>query len=578
VAASLVAFSLLAVLTISLASAANAKGSGARAASAPRVYTPTAGGPVTLGGVVNLAKLPTIPAGTKTTAPPPPQVDPLTPAQRQAYWNSRKATPGAPTVTPGAHTTTTSGLSPSFVGGGVNPLLVKSVDGLDSAQTATTAAPNPAIAVDLSYVMEGVDGGIAIYSAASGAKLYGPYSPASFFAPVHHATYFFTNPQLYYDVMRDRWIVAYLEYSSFTPISYLDVAVSQTTSPTQPTPGGQYNIYQFATNFAPLNGVRSQCTYPTLGVDYWAIYFTCINDRGGAFVGNTQIAINKGPMLSGATTNLWTLNDAMTTNPDRIYPSGQPAFRLSPAIEEGIQDAEFFVSVDSGYGTASQNLGVCAWKNMSTAATTMPSISCLNHNLTGAYYKDPPPARQPGGPNTIATGYGMKQVYYKAGRLFLALPTALDIKEGPGDGIWWMEVQPVFDFLPDPTTIYTVLDTQISLFFYGTMDTYMPTLIGTDEDDLALVFNSSGPSMYPGIGMVGRKASDRPGIMDGGSGAFVTVASGAHVQTSGAWGGYSSCAIALNSVTRGTIWCAAEYVGSVGEPGWNTRLFSFRTE
>ena len=44
----------------------------------------------------------------------------------------------------------------------------------------------------------------------------------------------------------------------------------------------------------------------------------------------------------------------------------------------------------------------------------------------------------------------MKQVYYKAGRLFLALPTASGVKDRPGDGILWMEVQPVFDYLPNP--------------------------------------------------------------------------------------------------------------------------------
>jgi hypothetical protein len=53
---------------------------------------------------------------------------------------------------------------------------------LNSTQ-ASGGTGNAAIATDLSYVMEGVDNAIAIYSAVSGNKLYGPYAPSSFFAP-----------------------------------------------------------------------------------------------------------------------------------------------------------------------------------------------------------------------------------------------------------------------------------------------------------------------------------------------------------------------------------------------------------
>jgi hypothetical protein len=230
--------------------------------------------------------------------------------------------------------------SPLFVGGGYIPLLVKQFEGINSTQ-ATSGTSEAAIATDLSYVMEGTDHAIAIYSAASGAKLYGPYSPDSFFAPIKHAGYTFAYPQLYYDTMRDRWIVLYLEIAPGGTVTYLDLAISQTTSPTQPTPGAQYNLYQFSANFAPSGGVNSFCAYETLGVDYYGVYITCTNYRQGSFVGNTVLAINKAPMLSEATPNTWSWNNAVAS-------SVGPSLVLSPATEEGVQDAEFIVGTDAG--------------------------------------------------------------------------------------------------------------------------------------------------------------------------------------------------------------------------------------
>ena len=56
------------------------------------------------------------------------------------------------------------------------------------------------------------------------------------------------------------------------------------------------------------------------------------------------------------------------------------------------------------------------------------------------------------------------------------------------------------------------------------------------------------------------------------------VISSSSGHPSGTWEGSSACATALNSVTRGTLWCVGEYQGSVPDPGWNTRIFSLRVE
>src|SRR5262249_27262075 len=146
--------------------------SGNRAASAPRVYTPTKG-TMKLAGIVDLAKAPKLTPGAQTSATPSIDLpgDPLTPAQRQAYVNSVKANPQVRNSSP--NTRSGAGQNPAFVGGGVTPLVTKNVDGLTSVQSGGTPFPDPAIATDLSYVMEGVNTAVAIYRASTGALAFG---------------------------------------------------------------------------------------------------------------------------------------------------------------------------------------------------------------------------------------------------------------------------------------------------------------------------------------------------------------------------------------------------------------------
>ncbi|HEX3270187.1 MAG TPA: hypothetical protein VHR15_06030 [Ktedonobacterales bacterium] len=563
IATSIVAFSLVTVFFINLANVARANTSGFHVASAPRVYTPVKG-TVKLAGVVDLAKAPkvTSSAQTSTTSAPIRSGDPLTPEQRQAYEQSVKANPQV--KNPHPNTRSGDGKNPSFVGSGVTPLVTKSVDGLTSAQSGGDTYINPTIATDLSYVMEGGNSAVAIYRASTGALAYGPYAASSFFAPIYTNGDTFNYPRMYYDVMRDRWVVSMLQ--AHGGAYYIALAISVSNSPTQPSPGGQYYIYQLGTNFEPSGPTPSNCLYMKMGMDYWGVYFTCLNYRQGSVVGNTMLALAKAPMLSGGSVTSWSVNDGLQRA------AGGPALATSPAIEEGVQDAEFFISTDSG--TVSSNMGLCAWTNLSNITSSPSTVTCQNVNL-GLTYDDAFPARQPGTSTRISGGFGLDQVYYKAGRLYFAQSIALG---GDHDGIYWAEVKPQLTTKAthNPQWVNGAVVTQVAYFDYGsTYDLFNPVLIGTDENDIALVYSISGPSLYASIELTGRKASDADNTLGQGAG-FVSVADGTHIAF--AWGNYSACAISLNSVTRGGVWCAGQYTGSIAVPGWNTRLFNLRAE
>jgi hypothetical protein len=569
IAASVVGVSLMAVASISFAGA-QSNASGNRAASA--AASASASGKVTAkyGGIVDLSKLPTVQGATAARSLP--AQDRMSAADRAAYRASLASNPRVSRAAgQGMAAPRSASAGPSFVGGGSAPLFVRSVDGLTSTQACNCYPPDQAIATDLSYVMEGVNNAVAIYRASNGTLAFGPYSAQSFFSPVFHAGDFFSDPQMYYDTMHDRWIVSWLEVDPSVTFDYLDVAISTSNSPTQPTPGAQYYIYQFGTNFEPNGATPSLCDYDTMGNDYWTLDFTCVNFRGG-FVGNSMISLYKIPALSGGTLGGFFYNDDLRTTG-----GASPAFRLSPATEEGVQDAEFFVSTDAGYGGPSQNLGICAFTNLSNFATTAPTVTCQNVNL-GANYTDPLAARQTGGPNNIDPGLGPKQVMYKGGRLYIAQATAVG---GVQDGVYWAEVQPKLTTRAahNPQWINGAIITQTGVSFYAdsSIDTYMPTIMGTDENDITLVYNYSGTSILPSIVVTGRKATDANGTM-GQLAASYFVATGTHTNGSGRWGDYSACAITLNSITRGGVWCGGEYTGSVPANGWNTRLYNIRAE
>jgi hypothetical protein len=544
-AASLIALSLF---TISLTGLISAKSRAASAASAvsatsaqPQVYQPSGHGTALAHGVVDLSKLPTIAPQSGASAQAP------VAGALHAHQLAQQLPASGATVG-----------SQNFVGGGAIPVLGKQFDGLNSTQAGGGWA-TMAIATDVGYVMQGTTNALAIYSPSSGAALGGPYSAQSFFAPVYHgASYLFFDPQMYFDVMRKRWIVAYLE-SDILNASYLDVAVSQTDTPTQ-----GYNIYQFSTNFRPPV-FDNVCYHMTLGVDYWGIYLSCIGSSG-----NTVLAIDKAPMLTGAPNpKTWYWNDAV-----KIANDVDPAYYVSPTIVEGQQDGEFVVAIDTtlidiilNSGRPSSSLTVCALTNQSTMATAQPLFTCKHASLGYTYY--PPIApRLPGG--TVApTAPGFKQVYYKAGHLFLAWAGAAK----GYDAINYAEIRPLLrQKAMDRIEVMAAGTGTLSL---PNQDLYDPVIVGTDEDDIVLVFNSSGPSTYPSIKYTGRKATDPDKVMgQGTSGVVILVTEGSSGQLSGAE--YAACAISMNSATRGNVWCASQYFRP--DAGWSTRIYNLHAE
>jgi hypothetical protein len=276
-----------------------------------------------------LKRPPSPPAPRPTSLPIRQHPDQITPQERADYQANARRGIGIPQAAIAARPRATSSLSLNFIGGDTTPLISKNVDELKLNQSGGFYPPDQAIATDLSYVMEGVNNAVAIYRTSTGALAYGPYATNTSFVPVRQGLDTFSDPQMYYDVMRDRWIVTWLEITS-GGLTDLDIAISASNSPTQPTPGAQYWEYQIPTT---VMGSTSCCDYDTLGVEYYSLTITCaMFNTSNAFLGNAVFAFNKAPMLSGGTTNYWWWTNYVNTD---VNACGGlcAAYRLSPAIE-----------------------------------------------------------------------------------------------------------------------------------------------------------------------------------------------------------------------------------------------------
>jgi hypothetical protein len=453
------------------------------------------------------------------------------------------------------------------------PQLITSGDGMNYTQSGCSCTP-PDQAVGVSannIVFEGVNNLLKIYNSSLGT-LYGPVTAQTFFSPLYHSGDFFSDPQITYDATRGRWLVAWLEINSAGTADYIDLAVSKTSS----NYSTNFYEYQIAAN---VTGTNDFCDYPTLGYDYYAEWVSCTTFDGSTnpktFTTNWVFGFPFSQMDAGSLSNY----EADGGFPSGLYPF-QPAFRLSPVIEDGTPQGEFLIASDAGFGVTSSNLTVCAFTNtIAIQHGTLPDATCT-YTTTPLSYDDPINAPQPGTSATVYPGIGTKQIAYYNGRIWFAMPISINCGGTVEDGIWWGDVAP--QLTPISSGYPQAMNGIVSGYsenaywcYSGGLYSYMPSIMPSGVADAALVFNVSDSSTnYPSIAYTGRMAADPPNTM-GSTGASAFAVSGSADNTTGRFGDYSACALAMNYVIRNNVWCGGEYGGT---DVWNTRLYQLRMQ
>ena len=537
-------------------------------------------------GFVDMSKLPVATGKAATTAKQiKTDLDRMTPSQRAAYNAAmRRGAIRTPQVkgVPAPTATKAAVPSPNFDVNGYSDLpdLVYGHAGLSQTQEATKwYPPDQAIASNPSYVMEGVNNLYAVYN-FSGGLVSGPVTSDSFFSSLLGSSGdFLSDPQMFWDASRLHWIIVEIQVGtdgSGNTIDYYDVAVSKTQNVAL-NPATQYYLYQFGANVGLGGGYGNWCDYPTLGGDYWGLWFDCVAFSNNSFAGNVVFGFGKNAFYTGSGESGWYWTNIPA-------PNSAPAYRLSSASEDGTPDAEFLIATDAGYGPSNDtSFTTCAWTNTRALVTgSSPSASCIFNTNLPVGYNDPVGAAQPGTSVLLYPGYGTKMIEYKGGNLYFALTTS--INSATSDGVLWAEVEPQLSALnpssPGSQTVQSSIVRQANIFSYSNAYAFMGTLEGSSEDDAVLVLNYSGASFYPSIAYMGRRATDPLGAMAI-NGVTAAAIGGSNPNGSGRWGDYSGCSLDTNLTSRGLIWCGGEYGGpdaSASGTAWDTWIYGMRVE
>jgi hypothetical protein len=436
---------------------------------------------------------------------------------------------------------------------------------------------------------------------------------------------FVTDPSCIYDAQSQRWYVLVLTLETvpttgaFTHQNHLDLAVSQTASPT-----GAWNIYRInvtndGTNTGGVNPGPYLGDYPHIGADANGIYLTtnaypwCCNGFSGAQI----YALSKAQLAAGSAnvTVQHIDTSGMVNAPSEAGPA-QPGFTLWPSQSPGTQfnlnnnGTEYFMSSNaadeaqrpvSGTGGSHTSNQLIVWtlSNTGSLNAATPALSLSNRILSVGRYGVPPSARQPGSgapPDpTVPQGYclnntttvtiagtgcwlllvspaahaagpelvsrpdsndtRMQQVDYANGKLWGALDTALNPDGGP-------QRAGIEYFVVNPKAGNVVNNGYLGAAGY---DFTYPAIGVTTSGRGVMAFTAMGDNLDPSAAYAPIDALAGAGAwstVPGGTGAAADDGFSGYKQQNfpnpirPRWGDYGAAAVDGNS-----IWIASEYIG-----------------
>ncbi len=376
------------------------------------------------------------------------------------------------------------------------------------------------------------------------------------------------DPNVAYDRQADRWIL--MEFPFGFGGNELCVYVSQTSNPVT---GGWY-VYVFSTPTAP--------DYPKL-----AVWPTDANGGAGSFVITSNDfsgpsspyapahLIERGPVLSGDPAGFMTINlpelpgfaGQAVTPADIDGPTSPPTG--APAVVMRHRDTE------SHDGPAAPGDLLEMWHldvdwvtTSDTTATQLPSIDVADFSseLCGPFYITPCIDQ----PDTPTQMHSLREFimhrlqYINHDDVFETLVGnfTVDVSGDDQAGVRWFELRRTGGD-GSPWTLH-----QEGTYSIDSHHRWMGSIAMDQAGNIALGFNISSESIYPGLRYTGRMESDPPGVMTAGE---TTIAPGAQPNNSHRYGDYA--AMSLDPLDDCTFWFTGEYNPMTT---WSTRVSSFR--
>ena len=351
---------------------------------------------------------------------------------------------------------------------------------------------------------------------------------------------------------KGKWILTEFTSNSFC------VYVSQTSDPTS----GSWFVYEFLSNSGGLPD------YPKFGNWSDAYYI-------GANEAPTNYALDKANMIIGA-----------VARPAQFFiGTGLPGFgfqHFMPADTDGATEPVagapgiFMRHRDGDYhdnGNLPDVLEMYEfhvdWDNAANSTFTGPiniPVSEFDTNLGGTEFGDLSVV-QPSGTNLFPLKQPlMWRLQHRtiADKQYIVGNMVTDVDGNDLHGVRWFQLE-----RPATTTIggWSLAD-EGTYALGDTVNRWMASTAMDGDGNIAIGYNVSDLTTFPGMRYAGRLASDPPGTMSNGEHSIIE---GTASNSSFRWGDYSS--LNVDPVDECTFWYTAQYNTS---GNWSTRIASFR--
>ena len=419
--------------------------------------------------------------------------------------------------------------------------------------------PDQALCVGNGFVLEAVNSAFTI-ATNGGTVIRGPFNVNDLFN--EGSEEFTSDPRCTYDAPTHTWFASILFINSTSTASHMDLAVNSSGDPT-----GLWTQYQINTNDDGLPG-HAGCPcfgdQPLLGIDQTNVYLSTneFSIVGPEFNGAQIYAVDKSDLVKGHAV-------ARFVHFDNLTIGGAAAASVQPAISNGNQPAEYFLSSLDPDGTGGNSLGVWAMTNRHAVATG--GIPTLTSTVIGSQpYTTPPAAIQKGATSLIDSGDDrMQQAQVINGELWGELGTSVTIagEATARAGAAWFEVHPKLRAGVLATAAVTRQGYVVQPHGY----VIYPALQADASGRAAMVFTLTGANRYPSAAFASLTATGTnfgaPTVYGAGTGPYDPAAT--------RWGDYSW---AVLSPTSDAVWLATEYVPPVSsqtstrQRNWGTRV------
>ena len=401
--------------------------------------------------------------------------------------------------------------------------------------------PDPEIAVGPNHVIAVVNVALEIYD-KNGNSLVGPTTFDSFMNSNPNCTGVF-DPNANYDEQYDRYVLAI----DADGTDYC-IAVSQTGDPT-----GAWNIYSFKTT----SSRRDFFDYPHAGIGRDAIYMGANIFRGNNFKEAQIWAFDKVAMYSGQAATSVTRGLGIT------HDTPQPLNLHGWAQGTWPSSGPHYFFAETNYDGSTHT--VFAWNNP-FGANSFSTVGTVNLNAaTGVTAGLPVDTPQQGGQTLQANDFRPQDLEYRDGFAWSSSTVACNPGGGTVNCVRWAKI--------DPATA-TVVDAGV----YGSSGQYR-TFADLAVDacgNMAVGYSKSSSSMYPGVFVTGRLATDAAGTLQAETQLKAGEIAYTSFETSAPrrWGDYTEMTV---DPAGTTFWYLGEYSKNTGTTNgrWGTYIGSF---